>query len=86
MQSSVRVHRAAASSLSTTTLLLSVTMRSGSTVDGAIEAACAGDSHRAQTPVSAISRGREGGGPPPAPGAVDCRGRAECADGPFNLF
>ena len=46
--------------LSTTTLSPSVTMRSASTVDEAVEAACAGDSHGAQTPVSAISRGREG--------------------------
>ena len=46
--------------LSTTTLSPSVTMRSASTVDEAVEAACAGDSHGAQTPVSAISRGRGG--------------------------
>ena len=50
---------AAASSLSTTTLSPSVTMRSASTVNEAVEAACAGDSHGAQTPVSAISRGRD---------------------------
>ena len=61
MKLDVRVHRAAASSLSTTTLSPSVTMRSASTVDEAVEAACAGDSHGAQTPVSAISRGRGGG-------------------------
>ena len=60
MQSSVRVHTAVASFLSTTTLSPSVTMRSASTVDEAVEAACAGDSHGAQTPVSAISRGRGG--------------------------
>ena len=37
-----------------------VTMRSASEVDAAIEAACAADSHGAQTPVSAIGRGRWG--------------------------
>ena len=57
MKLDVRVHRAAASSLSTTTLSPSVTMRSASTVDETVEAACTGDSHGAQTPVSAISRG-----------------------------
>ena len=46
--------------LSTTTLSPSVTMRSASEVDATIEAACAGDSHGAQTPVSAIGRGRWG--------------------------
>ena len=46
-----------ASFLSTTTLSPSVTMRSASTVDETVEAACTGDSHGAQTPVSAISRG-----------------------------
>ena len=35
-------------------------MRSSSEVDAAIEAACAGDSHGTQTPVSAIGRGRWG--------------------------
>ena len=45
---------------STTTLSPTVTMRSASEVDAAIEAACAGDSHGAQTPVSAIGRGRWG--------------------------
>ena len=44
----------------TTTLSPTVTMRSASEVDAAIEAACAGDSHGAQTPVSAIGRGRWG--------------------------
>ena len=38
-----------------------VTMRSASTVDGAVEAACAGDSHGAQTPVSAKCRSAEAG-------------------------
>ena len=61
MKLDVRVHRAAASSLSTTTLSPSVTMRSASTVDGAVEAACAGDSHGAQTPVSAKCRSAEAG-------------------------
>ena len=45
---------------STTTLSPTVTMRSASEVDAAIEAACAGDSHGAQTAVSAIGRGRWG--------------------------
>ena len=60
MQLYVRVHRAPTKFLSTTTLSPSVTMRSSSEVDAAIEAACAGDSHGAQTPVSAIGRGRWG--------------------------
>ena len=60
MQLYVRVHRAPTKFLSTTTLSPSVTMRSTSEVDAAIEAACAGDSHGAQTPVSAIGRGRWG--------------------------
>ena len=60
MQSSMQYLAAAASSLWTTTLSPSVTMRSASTVDKAVEAACVGDSHGAQTPVSAISRGRRG--------------------------
>ena len=60
MRSSVQYLAAAANSLSTTTLSPSVTMRSASTVDEAVEAACAGDSHGAQTSVSAISRGQEG--------------------------
>ena len=46
-------------------------MRSASTVDEAVEAACAGDSHGAQTPVSAISRGREGRRAPGAAGTCD---------------
>ena len=60
MQLYVRVHRAATMFPSTTTLSPTVTMRSASEVDAAIEAACAGDSHGAQTPVSAIGRGRWG--------------------------
>ena len=56
----VRVHRAPTRFVSTTTLSPTVTMRSASEVDAAIEAACAGDSHGAQTPVSAIGRGRWG--------------------------
>ena len=56
----VRVHRARTRFASTTTLSPTVTMRSASEVDAAIEAACAGDSHGAQTPVSAIGRGRWG--------------------------
>jgi hypothetical protein len=60
MQLYVRVHRAPTRFATTTTLSLSVTMRSASEVDAAIEAACAGDSHGAQTPVSAIGRGRWG--------------------------
>ena len=55
-----RYLRAATSFASTTTLSPTVTMRSASEVDAAIEAACAGDSHGAQTPVSAIGRGRWG--------------------------
>ena len=84
MQLNMRVHRAATSFLLTTTLSPSVTMRSASTVDKAVEAACADDSHGAQTPVSAISRGR--GGRRRNPGPWDCRGPAECAHGAFNLF
>ena len=60
MQLYVRVHRAPTRFVSTTTLSPTVTMRSASEVDAAIEAACAGDSHGAQTPVSAIGRGRWG--------------------------
>ncbi len=60
MQLYVRVHRAPTKFLSTTTLSPTVTMRSASEVDAAIETACAGDSHGAQTPVSAIGRGRWG--------------------------
>ena len=60
--------------LSTTTLSPSVTMRSAPTVDEAVEAACAGDSHGAQTPVSAISRGRGGRRRHPGPWTRDCRG------------
>ena len=87
MQLYVRVHRAPTKFLSTTTLSPTVTMRSASEVDAAIEAACAGDSHGAQTPVSAISRGREGRRQHPGPWtAAVCRGPAECAHGAFNLF
>ena len=60
MRSSVQYLAAAANSLSTTTLSPSVTMRSASTADKAVDEACAGDSHGAQTSVSAISRGQEG--------------------------
>ena len=60
MQLNVQVHRASTKFATTTTLSPSVTMRSASEVDAAIEAACAGDSHGAQTPVSAIGRGRWG--------------------------
>ena len=60
MQLYVRVHRTPTKFLSTTTLSPTVTMRSASEVDAAIEAACAADSHGAQTPVSAIGRGRWG--------------------------
>ena len=60
MRLDARLHRAATMFPSTTTLSPTVTMRSASEVDAAIETACAGDSHGAQTPASAIGRGRWG--------------------------
>ena len=87
----VRVHRAAARSLSTTTLSPSMTMRSASTVDEAVEAAaCVGDSHGAQTPISRLTSmpfSRHGpGGPPPASGTVDCRSRCGVRSRRFQPF
>ena len=85
MRSSLRYLAAAASFLSTTTLSPSVTMRSASTVDEAVKAACVGDSHGAQTPLFAISRGREGR----AAGTRDRglpRSCAECAHGTRRSF
>ena len=64
----------------------SVTMRSASTVDEAVEAACAGDSHGAQTPVSAVSSGRGGRRRHPGPWTAAVLRSRECAHGAFNLF
>ena len=97
MQLSVRLHRAVTSFATTTTLSPTVTMRSASEVDAAIEAACAGDSHGAQTPVSAISRGRGGRRRHPGPWtaavlraaparAAECAQPHASAHGAFNLF
>ena len=44
----------------TTSVSPTVTMRSASTVDAAIERTCAGDAHGPQAAVSAIGRGRWG--------------------------
>ena len=52
----------------------SVSMRSASTVDAAIERTCDGDTYRAQTPVSAIGRGRGGAGGAPQHGRPRHRG------------